>query len=414
MTSPNPESSAAALADIYRDLHANPELSFAEVRTARIASTWLRDRGFDVFEGIGRTGVAGVLRRGDGPVVMIRADMDALPVLEATGLAYASTATGTTPDGATTPVMHACGHDLHVTCLMGAAAQLADDDDWSGTVVAVFQPAEEIGAGARAMVDDQLFDEVPVPQVVIGQHVAPLPAGTIGLRSGPAFAATDSLRITLHGKGGHGSRPEACIDPIVMAAAVVMRLQALVAREVAAAETVVLTVGALNAGSKANIVPEHAELLVNLRTYDDAIRTSVLEGITRVVNAEATASGAARLPDVELIETSPAVINDPTGVERTRPALEALVGAERVVDPGPLTGSEDVGILATAAGAPCVFWLLGGADPAAFASAVTVEDIQRITASLPSNHAPTYAPVIDPTLQIGVDALVRVAKAWLG
>ena len=401
------------LEDVYRDLHTNPELSFAERRTAGVAAAWLRECGYEVHEGVGVTGVVGVLTRGTGPVVLLRADMDALPVEEATGLSYASTARARDPEGVDVPVMHACGHDMHVTCLMGAAATLAESTHWAGTLVVLFQPAEEVVRGALAMIADHLYDRVPRPDVVLGQHVAPVPAGALGLRAGPAFAATDSLRVTLTGAGGHGSRPESTVDPVVMAAATVMRLQTIVSREVAGTDTAVVTVGALRAGTKANIIPEQAELLLNVRTYDPHVRTAVLNAITRIVEAEADAAGAPVRPEIVSIESAPAVVNDPEAVERTRAALESVVGAGRVVDPGPVTGSEDVGALAEAAGAPCVFWLLGGADPAAFAGATDVEGIRRVMASLPSNHSPTYAPVIQPTLTIGSNTLVAAALAWL-
>ncbi len=394
------------LRDTYRDLHRHPELSTQEHRTAGIVAAELRALGLDVVDGIGGTGVVGILRNGDGPTVLLRADMDALPVTEATGLPHASQVDG---------VMHACGHDLHVTCLLGAAHRLgASRDSWRGTLVLVFQPAEETVRGARAMVDDGLFDRVPRPDVVLGQHVAPMPAGMIGLRSGPAFAASDALRVTLHGAGGHGSRPEATVDPVVMAAATVMRLQTLVSREVAGTDTAVVTVGAINAGTKANVIPDDAELLVNIRSYDEAVRRHLLEAIERVVRAESEASRAPRPPDIEVFESAPAVVNDPAASERARTALESVVGVGRVIDPGPVTGSEDVGVLATAAGAPLVYWLLGGADPAAFAGAATPEQLVRVVAGLPSNHSPQFAPVEDPTLEVGVGALVAAATHWLG
>jgi amidohydrolase len=396
---------ADRLRGAYRDLHTHPELSFQEHRTAGMVAGWLKDLGFEVSEGIATTGVAGVLRNGDGPTVLLRADMDALPVREATGLAYASQVDG---------VMHACGHDMHVTCLLGAASELAASRaDWSGTIIAVFQPAEETIEGAAGMVADRLFDRVPRPDVVLGQHVAPIPAGTIGLRSGPAFAAADALRITLYGAGGHGSRPEATVDPVLMAAATVMRLQGIVAREVSATDMAVVTVGALHAGTKHNIIPDQAEMLLSVRTFDTAVRAGVLEAIERVVRAEAQASGATREPQVELTESAPAVINDAAAVDRTHGALASVVGTEQVIDPGPVTGSEDVGVLATAAGAPIVFWLLGGADPAAFARASGLQDIVRIVGGLPSNHSPLYAPVEDPTIKIGVNALSAAAREWL-
>jgi amidohydrolase len=396
---------AGRLRDVYRDLHKHPELSSREHRTAGIAAGWLKDLGYEVTEGIAATGVAGVLRNGDGPTVLLRADMDALPVREATGLGYASTVDG---------VMHACGHDLHVTCLLGAASELAASrSDWSGTLVAVFQPSEETAQGAAAMVSDRLYERVPKPDVVLGQHVSPIPAGVIGLRAGDAFAATDALRVTLYGAGGHGSRPEVTVDPVVLAASTVLRLQGIVAREVAATDMAVVTVGALRAGTRNNVIPDEAELLLSVRTIRPAVRDKVLKAIDRIVRAEALASGATREPLVELTESAPAVTNDAAAAERARGALTAVVGAGLVIDPGLVTGSEDVGVLAAAAGAPIVYWLLGGADPAAFAGASSREDVIRIVEGLPSNHSPRYAPVEDPTIRIGVSALSAAAREWL-
>jgi hippurate hydrolase len=397
---------AADLIAVYEDLHTHPELSDAEHRTAGIAADWLRTRGYEVIEGVGGTGVVGVLRTGDGPVVLLRADMDALPVTEATGLPYASTVDG---------VMHACGHDLHVACLLGAAHQLAAArEGWSGTLVLVVQPAEELASGAQAMVDDGLYQRVPRPDVVLGQHVAPLPAGMIGLRPGPAFAASDSLRVTMFGAGGHGSRPEATVDPILLAASTVVRWQGIVSREISGTQTAVLTVGALNAGTKANIIPDRAELLVNIRTYDPDVRAVVLAAVERIAVAEAQASRAPRPPTIESLEVAPLLSNDEAATARTRPALEAVVGAGRIIDPGPVTGSEDVGVLADAAGVPIVYWLLGGADPALFAGAVTHEQMVAVLAGIPSNHSPYYAPLPRPTIDIGVAALVSAATEWLG
>lgn len=402
------------LAQLYRDLHAHPELSFAETRTAGIVANRLRDLGFTVTEGVGRTGVVGVLERGVGPTVLMRADMDALPVREETGLAYASSATGVDADGHAVPVMHACGHDMHVTALIGALTALAADDSWSGRILAVFQPAEEKGAGARAMVEDGLFDRFGTPDVVIGQHVAPLPAGAIGMRVGPAFAASDALRVTLYGRGGHGSRPDATVDPVVLAAAVIMRLQTIVSREIPATETAVVTVGSVQAGSAANIIPDFAELKLSIRTFDDRVRESVLAAVERIVRGEAQAAGADRTPVIETLHSFPAVINDVKGVERVRAAFEHALQGVMVVDPGVVTGSEDVGILARESGAPCVFWLLGGADPVHFAGLSSVAEITAKVAELPSNHSPQYAPVIVPTLPIGIRALAAAAREWLG
>lgn len=339
--------------------------------------------------------------------------MDGLPVREATGLPYASRATGPGENGQEVPVMHACGHDMHVTALLGALETLAEQDDWHGRLLAVFQPAEEKGAGARAMVDDGLFTRFGTPDVVLGQHVSPLPAGAIGLRSGPAFAASDSLRITLYGRGGHGSRPETTVDPIVLAAAVVMRLQTIVSRELAGTETAVLTIGSLHAGEAGNIIADSAELKLSIRTFDPAVRERVLASIKRIVDGEAVVAGADREPLIESLNAFPAVVNDVAGTQRVRQGFAANLDGVAVVDPGVITGSEDVGILAQAAGAPCVYWVLGGADPALFAGLSSVAQIAARVAEQPSNHSPHYAPVPAPTLEVGMRALATAARAWL-
>ena len=396
----------------YRDLHEHPELSFQETRTAALVAEQLAGFGFEVATGVGGTGVVGVLRNGEGPVALLRADMDALPVEERTGLPYASKVRAADSAGTDVPVMHACGHDVHVTCLVGACKILARQrETWAGTVLAVFQPAEEVGDGADAMIRDGLFERFGRPVVVLGQHVAPIPAGLVALRPGPAFAAADALRVVLYGRGGHGSRPEGAIDPVVMAAATVMRLQTVVSRELGGDESAVVTVGAMKAGTAVNIIPDEAELLISVRSFTPGVRTRVLAAIERIVRAEAAASGADREPLVEVTASFPAVVNDEAAADRTRPALETV--SPIVVDPGPVTGSEDVGQFATAAGAPCVYWLLGGADPAAFAGAATIAEIAERVRALPSNHSPLFAPVIEPTLTTGVRALVAAAQAWL-
>jgi len=368
--------------------------------------------GFEVTAGVGGTGVVGLFRNGPGPTVLARADMDALPVLEATGLPYASTHVSTDAAGHQTPVMHACGHDMHVACLLGACERLAASlDTWSGTLMAVFQPAEELGAGAEAMIDDGLFTRFGKPVVVLGQHVAPLPAGAICLRVGTAFAAAESLKVTLHGRGAHGSRPEASVDPVVLAAATVMRVQTIVSREIPAGETAVVTIGTLHAGTAANIIPDRAELGFSIRTFSTDVRDRVVAAIERIARGEAATAGAPRLPEVESLHSFPAVINDEAACARTRPALRSL--SPMIVDPGPVTGSEDVGLLASAAGAPCVYWLLGGTDPADFDGATTIDEMAARSRDLPSNHSPMFAPVIEPTLSTGIGALTAAARIWL-
>ncbi|MEZ5140159.1 MAG: amidohydrolase [Acidimicrobiales bacterium] len=388
---------------LYRDLHRHPELGFEERRTAGLVAEHLRAAGFEVEEGVGTTGVVGVLRNGEGPTVLVRADMDALPVTEKTGLDYASEVPG---------VAHACGHDVHTTCLLAACHELAETKEtWRGTLLAVFQPAEELGIGAKAMLDDGLYDRHGTPIVVLGQHVAPLPAGTVGLHAGASFSALDRLDITLHGVGGHGSQPQTTVDPVVMAASTVMKLQTVVARETSPSDFAVVTVGKLTAGTKANIIPDEANLEVTIRSYRDEVRQQVLASIDRIVRGEAAAAGAPKPPDVLHVEAVDAVHNDPAACAATQPAL-ASTGV-LVVDPGPVPGSEDVGCFATAAGAPCVYWLLGGADPVHFEGLTSLQEFADRVRTLPSNHSPEYAPVTDPTIRNGIAALVAAARHWL-
>src|SRR6185437_14786052 len=276
------------LESAYKDLHSHPELSMQENRTARIVADRLRAAGYEVTTGIGKTGVVGLLRNGDGPTIMLRADMDALPVKEATGLSYASRATATDAEGKTVPVMHACGHDMHVTWLIGAADLFARTRDaWRGTLMPVFQPAEETAAGAQAMIDDGLFKRFPKPDAVLGQHVMVGSSGVLSSRAGVVTSAGDSLQIRMFGRGAHGSMPQASIDPVVMAAATVLRLQTIVSREISPMEAAVVTVGSLQAGTKENVIPDEAVIKLNARTFDEGVRGRVLAAITRIVNAEA-------------------------------------------------------------------------------------------------------------------------------
>lgn len=397
---------------LYTDLHQHPELSFQETRTAGIAAGHLRDLGLEVHEGIGVTGVVGILRNGDGPVVWARADMDALPVAEETGLAYASTATGIDPAGNTVPVMHACGHDMHVTAMIGAVEKLvAEKADWSGTVVVLIQPAEEYGAGSRAMLDAGLRDLVPHPDIVLGQHVTPLPAGTIGVRPGTQMAASDGLTVVLHGRGGHGSRPHSTIDPVVMAAATVMRLQTITSREVDPRDVAVVTVGSIHAGLKNNIIPAEAKLELSLRYPNDELRDKVLASVERIVRAEAAASGAEREPEIRTDHTLPPTINDVDATARVTSALQRALGETSVIDPGMFTGSEDVSWFARDTGAPLVFWFWGGIDAAKFAASAAAGTLDK---DIPTNHSPFFAPEIHPTIEVGVTALSAAAREFLG
>jgi len=398
------------LETLYKDVHAHPELSMQETRTAGIAAGRLRDAGFGVTTGVGNTGVVGVLHNGDGPTVMLRADMDALPVEEATGVPYASKVQAVDPEGKTVPVMHACGHDMHVTWLAGATALMAQARDaWHGTLMAVYQPAEETAAGAQAMIDDGLFERFPKPDVVLGQHVMVGPAGALGGRTGAITSAADSLQIRLFGRGAHGSMPQASIDPVVMAAAVVLRLQTIVSREVAAAESAVVTIGALQAGTKENVIPDEAIIKLNVRTFDEGVRKRVLAAIERIVNAEAEASGAPKKPEITPLDRYPLAVNDAAASKRVAEAFRGYFSPDRVHETGPASASEDFGSFGAEWGVPSVFWFVGGTDPDVYAKAKAANRINE----LPTNHNPRFLPVIHPTLETGVEALVVAARAWL-
>src|ERR1051326_1297101 len=332
------------LESVYKDIHAHPELSMQETRTAAVVTDRLRAVGYEVTAGVGKTGVVGLLHNGDGPVVMLRADMDALPVQEATGRPYASQVMATDSTGKTVPVMHACGHDMHVTWLIGAATLFAKSRDaWKGTLMAIFQPAEETAAGAQAMIDDGLLERFPKPNIVLGQHVMSLPAGIIAGRAGATTSAADSLQIRLFGRGAHGSMPEASIDPVVMAASTVIRLQTIVSREVAANEAAVVTIGALQVGTKENVIPDEAIIKLNVRTFDEGVRTRVLGAIERIVNAEAEASGAMKKPEITVLDSYALVRNDAQATKRIADAFRRHFPAERVQETQPTTASEDFG-----------------------------------------------------------------------
>ena len=395
---------------VYTDIHAHPELSMQETRTAQVAADRLRRAGYDVTEAVGNTGVVGLLRNGDGPTVMLRADMDALPVRERTGLPYASTQTSTDTAGKTVPVMHACGHDMHVTWLIGAATVLAQTRDaWKGTLMPVFQPAEETGTGAQAMVDGGLLTRFPRPDVVLGQHVMVGPAGSIGSRPGVITSAADSLQIRMFGRGAHGSMPHASVDPVVMAAATVLRLQTIVSRELSPMDAAVVTVGSLQAGTKENVIPDEAVIKLNVRTFDERVRTRVLAAITRIVNAEAAAAGAPQPPEITPLDRYVPVSNDPDATRRVVDAFRTHFSADRIRETKPTSASEDFGVFGAAWQTPSVFWFVGGTDPDTYAPARQSGRIREI----PTNHHPAFAPVLHPTLETGVEAMVVASDAWL-
>jgi hippurate hydrolase len=320
------------LEKLYIDLHRTPELSLQEDKAAAKMAARLRDLGFEVTTGIGGHGVVGLLRNGDGPTVMLRTDLDGLPVEEKTGLEYASRATGLSPDGETVPVMHACGHDVHMTSWVGAATLLAGArESWSGTLMMIGQPAEEIGRGARAMLDDELFSRFPKPDYAFAIHDnADLPSGKVGYTPGPALASADSVDIEIFGKGGHGAYPHTTIDPIVIASRIVVSLQTIVAREISPLDPGVITVGSFHAGSKHNIISDNAHLQLTVRSYSDAVREHLLAGIERIAIAEAEAARAPQPPTVTASQGVPPTINDPDLTRRLARRMAADLGADRV------------------------------------------------------------------------------------
>ncbi|MET7441012.1 amidohydrolase [Streptomyces sp. NPDC004082] len=394
-----------ALEDLYRDLHRHPELSLREHRTAAALAGRLRAAGYETAEGVGGTGVAALLRNGEGPTVLLRADMDALPVTEETGLPYASERDG---------VMHACGHDLHVTWLTGAAEALAAGrDTWSGTLLVVGQPAEETGEGAALMVGDGLYERFPRPDVLLGQHAAPGPVGLYAHSPGLIMSASTDIDIVVHGRGGHGSRPESTVDPVVTAAYLVTRLQTVVSREIAAREPAVLTVGRIEAGTRHNIIPAEARVELNIRTQSDEVRDRMIAAIRRIAAGECASAGCPREPDVTVGNTFPVTVNDPETDHRVAAVHGRVFGAGTILDPGPAMGSEDFARLAEHEGGrlPYSYWFVTS-TPADVWDAAPGTDLMEKFAAVPGNHSPHFAPDLS-TVVPGVRTLVSGALAYL-
>ncbi|TAN15265.1 MAG: amidohydrolase [Chitinophagaceae bacterium] len=396
------------LEEIYKDIHRNPELSMQEFRTAKIASDYLTQYQFEVTTGIGKTGVIGMMKNGEGPTVMLRADMDALPVAEATGLDYASTKTARDAEGVEVGVSHVCGHDLHVAWLMGVSRLFsAHRDQWKGTLMAVFQPGEEVALGAQSMIDDGIMDRFPKPDIILGQHVMVGSAGTVGHRSGTILSAGNSLKIKLFGRGSHGSQPQTSIDPVIMAAATAMRLQTIVSREIAPIDNAVLTIGALQAGTKENIIPEDATLKLNIRTFDEGVKDHILSAVKRICCAECAASNAPKDPEITPLDSYPLTENDAAATAKVAEAFDAQFG-DRSFETPPASASEDFSIFGRNWKVPYVFWFVGGTDPKVYAEAKKNHQIN----SIPSNHSPKFAPVIHPTLKTGLQAMMTAAAVW--
>src|ERR1700722_4470598 len=388
---------------LYLDLHQNPELSAHETQTAAKLAARLRGAGYDVTEHVAATGIVAILKNGPGPVILLRTELDALPVEEKTGLPYASKVRAKDDAGHDVPVMHACGHDLHMAAILGTAEIMAHSkSSWQGTLILIGQPAEETITGADAMVRDGLFTRFPKPDVAVALHVGnELPAGMASITPGIYNTNADSLRITIYGKGGHGAMPQTTVDPIVIAARTILALQTIVSREIKPGEMGVVTVGYIQAGTKNNIIPDQAAMGLTVRTYKPDVRQQILSAITRIANAEAAAAGASREPLIERYEGTDAVYNDPALAQRLRAPLEAALGKDKVVTAEPIAPSEDFSYF-TAQGVPVFYFSLGGAAPGKFAA------VKAAGTALPSNHSPFFAPDVDPALRAGIEAEVAV------
>ncbi|WP_342115411.1 amidohydrolase [Pseudoduganella sp. OTU4001] len=396
-----------ALDALYIDLHRNPELSLQEEQTAAKMAKQLREAGYSVTERVGGWGVVGVMKNGAGPIIMLRTDMDALPVKEQTKLPYASTVTATDSKGNVVPVMHACGHDIHMASWVGAARLLARaKDKWRGTLVFVGQPAEELTSGAEAMVKDGLFTRFPKPDVVLGLHDTNLiPAGQVGIVAGPASAANNAVDITFYGKGGHGASPHLTVDPVLLGARTVVALQSIVARENNPFDPAVVTVGTFHSGSKRNIISEEAKLELTVRSYKPEVQKKLLASIARIAKAEALAAGAPREPLVFVNpeEASEVVVNDVKLAGQLLTALRGKMGEANVLPIGPTTGSEDFGVFGRAAGAPAIQLRVGMVEPGLYAQAKAAGGLT------PGAHTPFFAPDREPTIRAGVAALTYSA-----
>jgi len=393
---------------LYMDLHQHPELSGHEMQTAATLASKLRTLGYEVTEHVGGTGIVALLKNGPGPTIMLRTELDALPVEEKTALPYASKVRTKDDSGANVAVMHACGHDVHMAALYGTAAVMVrSKSTWHGTLMLIGQPAEETIGGATGMVKDGLFTRFPRPDVAVALHVSnELPAGQVSIVPGIYDSNDDSLRLTIYGKGGHGARPEATIDPIVIAARTILALQTIPSREVKPGELAIITVGYVHAGTKNNIIPDDAELGLTVRTYKSDVRKQVLAAIARIAKAEAEAAGAPREPSIVKYETTDAVYNNPALVDRLRTPLEAALGRDDLSVGEPKTGSEDFSVFVEQ-GIPGFYFNLGGAYPDKFAQSKTSG------VSLPSNHSSLFAPDLDPALHTAITAEVAVLRDLL-
>ena len=397
-----------SIENLYKELHQAPELSLHEEKTAARLAGLLRAAGLEVTEKVGGFGLVGLLRNGPGPTILIRTDLDGLPVEEKTEVPYASRATGLDPAGKPVPTMHACGHDIHMSEWVATATLLArSTNSWRGTLMFIGQPAEEVGKGAEAMMKDRLFERFGKPDFAVALHDhANLPAGTIGYRAGYCYANVDSVDITFFGKGGHGAYPHKTIDPIVMASRFVTAVQTIVSREKDPMEPGVITVGSFHAGLKHNIIPDEARLQLTVRSYTDEVRKKLLAGIERVAKEEARAGGATKDPEVRLSEFTPATYNDPVLTERLVRRLRAELGDSKLVEISATMGGEDFSVFGRN-GVPACMLNLGAVNPERYAAAHAAGE------DLPSLHSPLFLPDLNPTLHTGIRALTLMVLELL-
>ncbi|KUM64406.1 hypothetical protein ACN42_g2681 [Penicillium freii] len=403
-------------ADIYKDLHENPELPCQEQRTAMVVADRLETLGFKVERGIGGHGVVGIIQNGSGQNVLLRSELDALPLEENTGLPYASKVEQVDADGIKKGVMHACAHDMHMTCLLGAAALLHDARKfWSGTVIVLFQPNEERLLSAKAMVDDRLFSKIPLPSVCLAQHCVPTKSGTIAVRPGRVLGYLDSLNVRVYGRGAHDATPQLGIDPIMLAASILTRLQTIISRKMDPKDSVVIGCGTFHAGTDASIIPEYADFQVNVRTFSESTQALAKSAVERIIRHECEVSGSPTAPRIVTTVSSPAIDNDDMATSRFTRVLESYYGSEsskviQVMPPDIV--ADDFVLLSLLSGGnpiPYVYWNIGVTDPETWEKANREGKLR----DLPPTHSALYAPVIEPTLQTGIEALALSALTFL-
>lgn len=400
----------ATFETVYKDIHQNPELGTQESRTASIVSRHLEEAGYTVVDNIGGHGLVGILENGEGPTIMCRADMDALPIKEETGVPWASQVESVDTDGERKPLMHACGHDMHVTSAMAVSTLLAQArSEWKGTLLMLFQPDEEHGAGAQAMLNDGLYTRVPKPDVVLGQHISSLKTGVVRIKPGVFMASADTLKVTVFGRGAHGARPQDSIDPIVLAASIILRLQTVVAREIAPSDVASVTCASIHGGKAHNVIPYEVEFFLNIRTFNDAVREKVISGVKRIIRGEAIASGVQKEPVIEIVGNFPLTVNDEATAHKIDGLFKSYFGEENVLECPLVVASEDFSLLATSINVPAAFWNFGSIDTEVWSEYERTGNKELI----PQPHQNTFCPKVSTTLRTAVDAMSLVVLEHL-